>query len=77
MQMFVPFIMYGLRLFFVVKTESIYSVYKILSMTLHTSITNYTSLQSVVVWSSSVIELCLCNKKFKEEEEEEEEHGEF
>ena len=30
-----------------------------------------------MIWSSSGIELCLCNEKVKEEEEEEEDEGEF
>ena len=48
MQMFVPIIMYGLGLFFVVITEST-NVYKNLNMTLHTGFTNYMSLQSFMV----------------------------
>ena len=68
MQMFVPIIMYGLGLFFVVKTES----------------TMFTNFEYDVAHHSnelhisakfnglSVIELCLCNEKIKEEDE-----GEF
>ena len=48
MQMFVPIIMYGLGLFVVVITESTMFT-KFLNMTLHTPVTNYTSLQSFMV----------------------------
>ena len=49
-QMFVPIIMYGLGLFFDIKTEStMFTTFKIIIMTLHVRLTNYTSLKNFMV----------------------------